>query len=72
MRCHKPFDPCPECPRRWLVQPDGLDGLMEFFCFDTEAEARACFEQIERTNEYDGQRFRPKTAILLAPKEEQR
>ena len=60
---------CPDCPRKWIVQPDTLDGDMEFFCFDTEAEARACFDRIERTNEYDGQRFKPKSAILFKPKE---
>lgn len=70
MRCHQPFDPCPECPRKWLVQPDTTDGEQEFFCFDTEAEARACYEQIESTNEYMGLRFQPKSAVLLAPKEE--
>lgn len=69
MRCHKPYDPCPECPRRWLVQPDTTDGEQEFFCFDTEEQARACYEQIERTNKYDGQRFKPKSAVLWAPKE---
>lgn len=61
---------CEDCRRKWLVQPDGVDGSMEFFCFDTEEEARACYEQIERTNEYAGMRFKPKTAVLLAPKEE--
>ena len=61
---------CENCTKKWIVQPDSVDGWMEFFCFDTEAEARACYEQIERTNEYDGLRFKPKTAVLLAPKEE--
>lgn len=67
MRCHKPFDLCPECPRKWLVQPDTPDGKQEFFCFDTEEEARACYEQIERTNEYEGLHFKPKSAILFKP-----
>ena len=65
MRCHKPYDPCPECPRKWLVQPDTTDGEQEFFCFDTEEQARECYEQIESTNEYEGQRFKPKSAILF-------
>lgn len=60
---------CEDCPKKWIVQPDTPPGLMEFFCFDTEEEARACFDQIERTNEYEGQRFKPKSAVLLAPKE---
>ena len=70
MRCLKDFGPlCPECPRKWVVQPDRTDGTPEAFCFDTEAEARACYEQIERTNEYEGLRFQPKTAVLFHPKE---
>ena len=71
MRCDKdPFDQCADCEKKWLVQPDTLEGQMEFFCFDTEAEARACYEHIEKYNEYDGTQFKPKTAVLLAPKEE--
>ena len=61
---------CDDCPRKWLVQPDTLAGDMEFFCFDTEEEARACFNQIEQTGEYDGQRFLPQTAVLFRPQEE--
>ena len=71
MRCEKGLTvyPCPDCGRKWVVQPDGVDGSMEFFCFDTEEEARACFNQIEQTNEYDGQRFLPQTAVLFRPRE---
>ena len=71
MRCLKDFGPlCPECPHRWIVQPDTPAGGMEFFCFDTEEEARACYEQIEQTGEYDGQRFLPQTAVFFGPQEE--
>lgn len=71
MRCYNKFfdSVCPDCPQKWLVQPDTPDGLMEFFCFDTEEEARECYAQIERTNEYAGMRFKPKSAILFKPKE---
>lgn len=65
------FEVCPDCEKKWLVQPDTTTGEPMFSCFDTEQEARACYEQIERHNEYAGQRFRPRTAILLAPKEGQ-
>ena len=70
MRCNNfTFDGvCPDCGRKWIVQPDSVDGDMEFFCFDTEEEARACYEQIERTNEYEGQRFLPQTAVLFRPR----
>lgn len=72
MRCNRePFDQCPECARRFIVEADRPDGDMEFFCFETEAEARVAFDQIERTNEYEGLRFEPKSAILLHPKEEE-
>ena len=73
MRCEKALtlaDPCPDCGRKWVVQPDAVDGSMAFFCFGTEAEARACYEQIDRTNEYDGQRFLPGTTVLFGPRKE--
>lgn len=73
MRCDRQDGPaglCPECTRRFIVEADRPDGEMEFFCFETEAAAREAFDRIERTNEYGGLRFKPKSAILMHPKEE--
>lgn len=66
-----PFNQCDYCHMRWVVMPDTPTGEPQPLCFGTEAEARAAYNQIEATNEYAGLRFRPRSAVLFAPKEEQ-
>ena len=60
---------CEDCGKKWIVQPDTLDGRPVFLCFDTEREARTVYEHIERYDQYAGIQFKRKSAVLLAPKE---
>ena len=70
-RYHGPAGLCEDCKRKYIVEADqNPGGDFVFFCFDTEAEAWAAFNQIETTNGYAGLHFIPRSAVLLHPREE--
>ena len=64
------FERCKDCSRKWVVMADAkFSCVTEYFCFYSEELARECFNEIEKNGFYDNIAFKPRTAILLAPKD---
>ena len=60
---------CSDCAKRWAIAVDEagtIDTLI--FCFGTEHEARAAYEDIEKHNFAAGRILIPHSAVLFPPK----
>ena len=72
MLCTKDFfdERCDGCEKRCVIIADDAEtGNELFFCYETEESARAAKDLCERENIIEGFTAKPKSSILLLPKE---
>lgn len=64
-----PFNQCPDCDKRYLLNITTC--VLHYYCFETYEELNAAYDEVEKTNEFCGIKYKPHTAIKLIPREKE-